>query len=98
MARLRQPDRPDAPGEVPEHLRVCYVEDWASPGDVPANRNAAREDPDEYAAMARAGIAWKRWRQARREWADAFGVDLADVPGAGGCAPRWRQSQRVVGG
>lgn len=98
MARLRQPDRPETPGEVPEHLRVCYVEDWAEPDDAPACRNAAPHDEQECRTMGWALVAWQRWKAARREWADTHGVDLVDVPGMAGCAPRWRQSQRVVGG
>jgi hypothetical protein len=92
--RRRTETEPSDELQLPEHLRVCWVEDWASPDEY----SPYAEDP----VSGRALTAWRRCKDARKAWYAEHGMSPLDgrsrypaLP-----APRWRRwaSERTSDG
>jgi hypothetical protein len=62
---------PPAPKEPPAWFRAFVAEDWGRPGDDEVRYPAgARMPPDQ--------VAYRRWLEARRQWAKENGFSVAD--------------------
>lgn len=79
MARLRKPRPPD-PGAIPPELVTFRPEDWP-PG--PGEREEVRGTGGHEVMVARF-YARRRWQRARREYAAAAGITMAEFRRAAG--------------
>lgn len=81
MSRRRVLKVEAGPPQPPPGLAVCVVEDWTAPGETTGG-------DAEDAATRRAALAWRRWREARAEWAATHAIDWRELAG-GGQTPHW---------
>ena len=85
------------PLEVPERLRVCWVEDWVEPGEAPPDwwrdegwvANTGRSPAEIRVEWAQIE-AWTRWSQAQVVWAKENGVAWSEMARYGDGQARWR--------
>jgi hypothetical protein len=96
MARLREPEAATTGDAVPEHLQVCFVEDWVDPETEPVPNNVLSLmvcgiDNTEHAW---ASLARRRWLRAREHWCEERGMTERDLMARhhGHMRPRWRSS------
>lgn len=86
MRRL-EPQGPAGP-EVPEHLRVCFVEDWVKPGEQMPQWAVDGGDSWEFWASIAAN---RRWRRALHAWFDEQGISRREGSRlVASHRPRWR--------
>jgi len=80
---------------LPEHLRVCVIEDWIGPDESPPAwwwSGSGIDSGDESGETSTwlGIVARRRWGAARAEWGEANGTTRAVMAATGGSRCRWR--------
>jgi hypothetical protein len=94
MARLREPEAATTGDAVPEHLAVCWVEDWVDPETEPVPDHVLSELSCGVGDLrfGWASLARRRWLVARERWCQERGMTKRDLMARhhGHMRPRWR--------